>query len=114
MTKKEKRRLSTHFFINILLEPVLRLGRDDIDKKLIKQGFFQGMMNKFYILFEKNRFRSFLAKGGCPTPDKGHVFLKIEFFTPSLREATKKVLLLMAGPLRGGGGGVKGLAIKEK
>ena len=33
----------------------------------------------------------------------------------SLREAAKKVLLLMARPLRGGGGGgVKGLTIKEK
>ena len=33
----------------------------------------------------------------------------------SLREAAKKDLLLMAGPLRGGGGGgVKGRAIKEK
>ena len=34
--------------------------------------------------------------------------------TVNVREAAKKVLLLMAGPLRGGGGGVKGLAIKEK
>ena len=33
--------------------------------------------------------------------------------TVNVREAAKKVLLLMAGPLRGGGG-VKGLAIKEK
>ena len=44
----------------------------------------------------------------------------LDYFTPlklekvNLGKPQKKVLLLIAGPLRGGGGGGKGRGIKEK
>ena len=45
-------------------------------------------------------------------PEKSSSFINLNK-CEKLREAAKKALLLMAGPLRGGGG-VKGRAIKEK
>ena len=85
------------------------LGRN-IKKKLFK--YFQILTQSLQVLTKKPH--TFCLKYLCSFLGLSTFYRFSFFFTPILREAAKNIVLLMAGPLRGGGGYWTGPLRKKK
>ena len=96
------------FFPIVLFELKKKLLGRNIKKKLFK--YFQILTQSLQVLTKKPH--TFCLKYLCSFLGLSTFYRFSFFFTPILREAAKNIVLLMAGPLRGGG--VLDRAIKEK